>query len=57
MPDFRLSEEHEALRDTVRAFARDVVTPVIADHYEHHRFPYDIVRQMGKIGLFRLPFP
>jgi short-chain 2-methylacyl-CoA dehydrogenase len=55
--DFLLDEEHEALRNSVREFARDVVAPVIADHYEHHTFPYDVVRQMGKMGLFGLPFP
>src|SRR3954470_12985958 len=57
MVDFRLNEEHEALRDTVREFADDVVAPVIADYYERHAFPYEIVRQMGKMGLFGLPFP
>jgi alkylation response protein AidB-like acyl-CoA dehydrogenase len=55
--DFRLSEEHEALRQTVREFARDVVAPVIGEFYERREFPYDIVRQMGKMGLFGLPFP
>ncbi|WP_018254893.1 acyl-CoA dehydrogenase family protein [Salinispora mooreana] len=55
--DFRLSEEHEALRTSVRDFAREVVAPVIADHYERHTFPYDVIRQMGKMGLFGLPFP
>jgi len=57
MPDFKLSEEHEALRASVREFATDVVAPVIADHYEKHTFPYEIVRDMGKMGLFGLPFP
>src|SRR5690348_13767751 len=57
MVDFRLSEEQEALRDSVREFAREQVAPVIAEHYEHKTFPYDIVRQMGKMGLFGLPFP
>jgi short-chain 2-methylacyl-CoA dehydrogenase len=57
MVDFRLSEEQEALRDSVREFAREQVAPVIADHYEHKSFPYDLVRQMGKMGLFGLPFP
>ena len=52
-----LNEEHEALRQTVREFAHEVVAPVIAEHYEHHTFPYEIVRQMGKMGLFGLPFP
>ncbi|MFF5172414.1 acyl-CoA dehydrogenase family protein [Micromonospora sp. NPDC000089] len=55
--DFRLSEEQEALRSSVRDFAREVVAPVIAEHYEQHTFPYEIVRQMGKMGLFGLPFP
>jgi short/branched chain acyl-CoA dehydrogenase len=54
---FMLDEEHEALRDTVRDFARTVVAPVIGDFYERHAFPYEIVRQMGKMGLFGLPFP
>ena len=57
MPDFQLNDEHEALRATVREFAQDVVAPVIAEHYENHTFPYEIVRQMGKMGLFGLPFP
>jgi alkylation response protein AidB-like acyl-CoA dehydrogenase len=57
MADLRLSEEHEALRQTVREFAREVVAPVIGDYYERHAFPYEIVRQMGKMGLFGLPFP
>ncbi len=51
-----LTQEHRALQETVREFARDVVAPVIATHYEQHTFPYEIVRQMGKLGLFGLPF-
>lgn len=56
MVDFRLSDEQEALRDSVRDFAREQVAPVIAEHYEHKTFPYDLIRQMGKMGLFGLPF-
>jgi alkylation response protein AidB-like acyl-CoA dehydrogenase len=54
--DFRLTDEQEALRDSVRDFAREVVAPVIAEHYEQHTFPYGVIRQMGKMGLFGLPF-
>lgn len=57
MVDFRLSEEQEALRESVRDFAREQVAPVIAEHYERETFPYDLIRQMGKMGLFGLPFP
>jgi short/branched chain acyl-CoA dehydrogenase len=52
-----LTQEHEALRQSVAEFAHEVVAPVIAEHYERHTFPYEIVRQMGKMGLFGLPFP
>nr|WP_062333682.1 acyl-CoA dehydrogenase family protein [Herbidospora sakaeratensis] len=52
-----LSEDHEDLRKTVEAFARDEVAPVIGDLYEKGEFPYDIVRKMGAMGLFGLPIP
>jgi len=57
MPGYRLSPEHEELRKTVEEFARDAVAPVIGDYYERCEFPYDIVAQMGQMGLFGLPFP
>ncbi|MEU0120329.1 acyl-CoA dehydrogenase family protein [Streptomyces albidoflavus] len=55
--DHRLSAEHEELRRTVEAFAHDVIAPKIGDLYERHEFPYEIVREMGRMGLFGLPFP
>jgi short-chain 2-methylacyl-CoA dehydrogenase len=55
--DFSLSSEHEALRASVEQFAREVVAPQIGDLYEQGLFPYDIVRRMGAMGLFGLPFP
>jgi alkylation response protein AidB-like acyl-CoA dehydrogenase len=57
MIDFRLEEEHEALRKTVQEFAREEVAPVIGELYERCEFPYDIVAKMGRMGLFGLPFP
>lgn len=55
--DHRLAPEHEELRRTVEEFAHDVVAPKIGEFYEAHEFPYEIVRQMGTMGLFGLPFP
>jgi short/branched chain acyl-CoA dehydrogenase len=52
-----LSDELESLRKTVEEFAHEVVAPTIGDLYERNEFPYDIVRQMGEMGLFGLPFP
>ncbi|MCX6422494.1 MAG: acyl-CoA dehydrogenase family protein [Actinobacteria bacterium] len=54
--DHRLSSEYSDLRAVVEQFARDVVAPVAAENYENHSFPYDIVKQMGEMGLFGLPF-
>jgi alkylation response protein AidB-like acyl-CoA dehydrogenase len=55
--DTRLTEEQEQLRKTVEAFAREVVAPVAAHHDATKTFPYAVVRQMGQMGLFGLPFP
>jgi len=55
--DLSLTEEHRALRDAVAQFARNEVAPVIGDLYERRAFPYDLVRTMGRMGLFGLPFP
>ncbi|MEV0158926.1 acyl-CoA dehydrogenase family protein [Nonomuraea fuscirosea] len=52
-----LKDGYEELRKTVESFAREVVAPVIGDFYEREEFPYDIVRQMGVMGLFGLPIP
>jgi short/branched chain acyl-CoA dehydrogenase len=57
MLDTRLSSEQEQLRKTVESFAREVVAPVAAHHDATKTFPYDVVRQMGEMGLFGLPFP
>ncbi|MER5866804.1 acyl-CoA dehydrogenase family protein [Kitasatospora sp. NPDC002040] len=57
MLDHRLDSEYEELRRTVEQFANDVVAPKIGDYYEQNEFPYEIVREMGQMGLFGLPFP
>ncbi|MGW2920097.1 acyl-CoA dehydrogenase family protein [Streptomyces angustmyceticus] len=54
--DHRLPAELEELRRTVEAFAHDVVAPKIGEYYEQHAFPYEIVQEMGRMGLFGLPF-
>ena len=52
-----LTPEQEMLRRTVADFARDVVAPVAPHHDATGAFPYEVVRQMGEMGLFALPFP
>jgi butyryl-CoA dehydrogenase len=54
--DFELSDEQAAVRELCRDFAREVVAPAAEKLDREHAFPYDIVRQMGEMGLFGLPF-
>ncbi|WGJ86794.1 acyl-CoA dehydrogenase family protein [Gordonia sp. SMJS1] len=51
-----LTQEYTDLIATVRDFAQTVVAPVAAKHDAEQSFPYDVVAQMGKMGLFGLPF-
>jgi len=54
--DFELTPEQQAIRETCRDFAREVIVPAAEDLDRHHRFGYDVIRQMGELGLFGLPF-
>ncbi len=53
----QLSEEHQELAKTVRDFANQVIAPVAAQHDADHTFPYEVIRQMGAMGIMGLPFP
>ncbi len=53
---FALTDEQEQLRATVRQFADEVIDPVADEINARGEFPADIVRQMGELGLFGIPF-
>jgi short-chain 2-methylacyl-CoA dehydrogenase len=55
--NFDLSPEHELIRDTVRAFAEERVSPVAEELDREHRFPYELVAEMAELGLMGIPFP
>jgi butyryl-CoA dehydrogenase len=54
--NFELTSEQQAIRDTCRDFAREVVAPAAEELDREQKFGYDVVRQMGELGLFGLPF-
>jgi len=54
---FYFSEQHLAVRDMVRQFARDEVAPVAAALDAEGRFPWANVRRMGELGLLGVPWP
>src|ERR671925_317906 len=55
--DFAFTSEQNAFRKTVRDFAEKVIAPRAEEMDETGEFPVDIVKQMGALGLFGLPFP
>jgi alkylation response protein AidB-like acyl-CoA dehydrogenase len=52
-----LSPEHELLRDTVRAFARERVAPVAEELDRESRFPYELVSELAEMGMMGIPIP
>ena len=55
--DFDLSDEHDLLRQTVRAFAEERIAPVAEELDREHRFPYEIVAELAELGLMGIPVP
>ena len=53
----QLSEDHQLLAKTVEEFANNVIAPVAAKHDRDQSFPYEVIKKMGAMGLFGLPFP
>jgi alkylation response protein AidB-like acyl-CoA dehydrogenase len=52
-----LSEEQRAIRDLARTIAEEKIKPVRAKYDEDGTFPWDIVRAMAKVDLFRVCVP
>ncbi|MFC4736480.1 acyl-CoA dehydrogenase [Bacillus daqingensis] len=51
------TEEQEMTRRMVRQFAQEKVAPAIEKMEREDRFPEEIVRQMGELGLMGMPIP
>jgi short/branched chain acyl-CoA dehydrogenase len=55
--DYELTDEQQLLRDTVRDFAVNRVEPVAEELDRESRFPYELVAEMGELGLMGIPIP
>src|ERR1700689_1159548 len=56
-PAFALSEEHEALREAVRALADDKIAPRAAEVDRTSEFPWDVYKALGKAALHAVHIP
>ncbi len=50
------NDHHLAVREMVRAFARDEVAPVASRFDESQEFPWDNVKKMAGLGLLGIPW-
>ena len=55
-PSFELGQDHLDLRDWVHTFAADVVRPAAAEWDEREEFPWPVLEEAAKIGLYSLDF-
>ena len=55
--DLDLTSEQELIRATVREFALERVAPVAEELDRESRFPYELVAELGELGLMGLPIP
>ncbi len=49
--DFKLTEEHEMIRQAARDFARNELLPGVIDRDNDQKFPTDQVKMMGELGF------
>jgi glutaryl-CoA dehydrogenase len=61
-PDYYLTEdlfteEQKLVRDTVRAYVKKEISPIIEDYAQKAQFPAQIVKQLGELGCFGPTIP
>jgi glutaryl-CoA dehydrogenase len=49
--DRQLSDEERDIRDTVRAFVADKVTPHVGDWFEAGTIPLELAKELGQLGV------
>ena len=54
--DFKLSDEHILIKQTVRDFAEKEIGPRAEEIDATDQFPADIFKRMGELGLLGIPF-
>ncbi len=50
--DDLLTEEHKLIRDTVRAWVKQEVSPIIEEHAQNATFPKHLLKGLAEIGAF-----
>jgi alkylation response protein AidB-like acyl-CoA dehydrogenase len=55
--DFSLTKEQRMIQEMVRDFAEKEIAPKADDIDKEERFPEEVFKKMGELGLMGIPFP
>ncbi|MEJ2636354.1 MAG: acyl-CoA dehydrogenase [Calditrichia bacterium] len=55
--EFQLTEEQISIRDMVRDFAQKEIAPHVMEYDENKKFPLEIVKKLGELGLLGIVYP
>jgi alkylation response protein AidB-like acyl-CoA dehydrogenase len=55
--DFQLTEEQISIRNMIKDFARKEIAPHLMEYDEEKKFPLDIIRKLGELGLLGIIYP
>ena len=55
--DELLTDEHKLIRDSVRAWVKKEVSPIIEQHAQEGTFPQHLVKELGTLGVFGPTIP
>lgn len=57
MMDYLLTEEQKMLKEMVSKFAKTKIAPEASENERNHRFPSEIIREAGELGLMGIAYP
>ena len=55
--DDLLTPEHKLIRESVRSYVKEKLSPIIEDYAQRAEFPKHIVKELGEIGAFGPSLP
>jgi alkylation response protein AidB-like acyl-CoA dehydrogenase len=55
-PSFELDQDHLDLRDWLHTFAADVIRPAAAEWDEREEFPWPVLEEAAKVGIYSMDF-
>ncbi|MBN2568250.1 MAG: acyl-CoA dehydrogenase family protein [Deltaproteobacteria bacterium] len=55
--DFALTEENQMIKDMTRKFVDENVIPYVEEWDKTEEYPYQVMSQMGELGMMGIPFP